>query len=88
MPLFLSQTIGGDDLTLPLASFSDVSQREIRWELTASVRKTLKQTSGGRTISAVADVWVPLNTVSPVPGATDPPVLPSRADRVGVLFGF
>jgi hypothetical protein len=88
MPVYLFQPLGGDDLTLPLASFSDLSRREIQWELTASIRKTLKRTSGGPTISAVADVSVPLNKVAPLPGSGDQPVLPSRADRFGLLFGF
>jgi hypothetical protein len=87
MPLFLSQTIGGDDRTLPLASFTDLSQREIQWALTARVGKTLKRTSSGRTISAVADLLVPLNEVSPSPGPADL-VIPSRAVRFGLVFGF
>ena len=88
LPLYLSQTIGGDNLTLPLASFTDLSQRDIQWELTVRVGKTLKRTPDGRTISAVADEWIPLNTVSPVPGSTDQPVRPSPAGRAGVAFGF
>ena len=87
MPLLLSRTLAGDDLTLPLSSFADLSQREIQWALTARVGKVLKRTSGRRTISAVADVFVPLNTVSPLPGPADL-VIPSRAVRFGLVFGF
>ena len=84
----MSQTIGGDDLALPLASFTDLSQRSIQWEVSARVEKTLKRTSGGRTIGAVGDVFIPLNRVSPPPGGSDQPVPQSRAVRFGLVFGF
>jgi hypothetical protein len=89
-PLFMNQTIGGgQDLTLPLVSFTDLSQRSVQWELVAGVEKTLIRTAGGATIGVVADVFVPLNNVSPFQlGAPETQVPPSMTIRGGVKLGF
>jgi hypothetical protein len=88
LPLSMSRAIAsGHDLTLPLASFTDLLQPEVQWELLIGVQKTLIRTSGGRTIGAVADVFVPLNSTSPTL-ASPGQVLPSRTVRLGVTFGF
>src|SRR5262249_11104332 len=40
VPLFMNQTIGGgEDLTLPLVSFTDLSQQQMQWVLTAGIEK-------------------------------------------------
>jgi hypothetical protein len=89
MPLFMSQAIGSDqDMTLPLVSFTDLSQREVHWEIAAGVEKTFIRTAGGATIGAVADLFVPLNNVSPARVAPDTHVLPSITVRGGVKVGF
>jgi hypothetical protein len=85
MPLFMSQAIGAEhDLTLPLVSFTDLSQREVQWEIVAGVEKTFIRTAGGATIGAVADVFVPLN--NKLPADTQAP--PSITVRGGVKLGF
>lgn len=96
MPLFMSQPIGSDqDLTLPLVSFTDLSQREVHWEISAGVEKTFIRTAGGVTIGAVADLFLPLNNVSspltnvsPPRVAPDTPILRSMTIRGGVKVGF
>jgi len=65
VPLFMNQTIGGgEDLTLPLVSFTDLSQQQVQWVLTAGVEKTFV-TFPGLAIGGVADGVIPLNTVTP-----------------------
>jgi hypothetical protein len=89
VPLFMSQTIGSDrDLTLPLVSFTDLSQREVQWEISAGVEKTLIRIHGGVTIGAVADLFVPLNRISPPRVAPQTHVPASITVRGGVKLGF
>jgi hypothetical protein len=89
VPIFMNQTIGNSqDLTLPLVSFTDLSQTEMQWMLTATVEKTFIRIPGGVTIGGTADVFVPLNRVSPsitVPHTQDPG---SIAVRGGLRLGF
>jgi hypothetical protein len=88
MPPFMSQAIGSDqDLTRPLVSFTDLSQREVQWQISAAVEKTFIRTAGGATIGAVADLFVPLNSVSPARVSPDT-VPPSITIRGGVKLGF
>jgi hypothetical protein len=48
VPLFMNQLLGGSqDLTLPRASFTDLSQREVQWVFTAGVEKTLYRSPSG-----------------------------------------
>ncbi len=56
IPPVMTQMIGsGQDLTLPLASFADLSQQEVQWVLTAGGEKTLMRIPGLATIGAVGD---------------------------------
>lgn len=76
------------DLTLPLVSFTDLSQQEVQWVLSAGVEKAFIRFPGIATIGGVADVFVPLNKVSPsiVVPETQTPL--SITPRGGIKIGF
>lgn len=78
----MTQMVGnGQDPTLPLLSFSDLSQVRVQWMLTASIEKTLIRIPGGMTIAGVADVFVPVNRASSsvhVPNTEAPPSITFR----------
>jgi hypothetical protein len=89
VPIFMNETIGGgQDLTLPLVSFTDLSQQEMQWVLSAGVEQTFIRFPGIATIGGVADVFVPLNKVSPsiVVPETQAPL--SITPRGGIKIGF
>jgi hypothetical protein len=89
VPLFMNQAIGsGQDLTLPLVSFTDLSQAEMQWMLTARIEKTFIRIPGGTTIGGVADVFVPLNRASPSFIVPDTHVPQSITYRGGLKLGF
>jgi hypothetical protein len=89
VPLFMNQTIGGgEDLTLPLISFTDLSQQQMQWVLTAGIEKTFVTIPGIATIGGVADVVIPLNKVTPSITAPDTQVPASPMLRGGVKIGF
>jgi hypothetical protein len=72
----MNQTIGGgEDLTLPLVSFTDLSQHQVQWVLTAGIEKTFVTFPGFATIGGVADSVIPLNTVTP------PTMTPEKQDE-------
>jgi hypothetical protein len=89
VPIFMNETIGGgQDLTLPLVSFTDLSQQEMQWVLSAGVEKSFLRFPGIATIGGVADVFVPLNKVSPsiVVPETQAPL--STTPGGGITIGF
>jgi hypothetical protein len=89
LPLFMTRTLGSNhDLTVPVSSSADLSSSTIQWQLSAAVRKTLKQMSGDRTIGVVGDVFTPLRSAAVGRNGTDAPVQPSKAGRLGVALGF
>jgi hypothetical protein len=89
IPPVITQTIGsGQDLTLPLGSFADLSQQQVQWMLTAGVEKTVIRMPGGETIGAVGDVFVPLNKVSPSIVVPETQVPAPTTVRGGVKLGF
>mgnify|MGYP001022100384 CR=1 FL=1 len=100
MPRYMAQPLGStSDTTPPGASaYSDLASNRTEWIVSARVRRTLKTFSGGQTLGVVADGWLPLtslfdparlrsNLPPPAP-RTDVPLLPSKAIRAGVSFGF
>jgi hypothetical protein len=99
VPLFMNQTIGGgEDLTLPLVSFTDLSQQQMQWVLTFGIEKPLVTIPSFATIGGVGDVAIPLNTVTPPAttpdtqkATTTTPDTQKRASpmvRGGVKIGF
>jgi hypothetical protein len=89
VPLFMNQTIGGgEDLTLPLVSFTDLSQQQMQWVLTAGIEKTFVTIPGIATIGGVADVVIPLNTVTPTITTPNTQTPASPMVRGGVKIGF
>jgi hypothetical protein len=89
LPLFMSQTLGSNqDLTMPVSSSANISRTTIQWQLSAAVKKTLKQLPGGQTIGLVGDVFIPIGTEVNGRGTGDVPVLQSKAFRLGLAFGF
>lgn len=95
VPLFMNQTIGGgEDLTLPLVSFTDLSQQQMQWVLTFGIEKPFVTIPSVATIGGVGDVAIPLNTVTPAtttPNTQEPASPQKRAApmvRGGVKVGF
>jgi hypothetical protein len=89
VPIFMNETIGaGQDLTLPLASFTDLSEQEVQWVLSAGVEKTFIRFPGIATVGGVADVFVPLNKVSPSIVVPETQVPLSITARGGIKIGF
>jgi hypothetical protein len=88
LPLFMSQPLGvNQDLTPQVSSSADLSRNTIQWQLTASVKKTLKRMSGGQTIGLVGDVFIPIGSEDSHRNP-EGPVLQSKAIRAGLMFGF
>jgi len=99
LPRYMAQPLGtAVDVTPAGAmSYSDLSSSRTEWTVSARVQRTLKTLRGGQTIGIVGDAWLPLNdsldparigTNSPPYPRTDVPLLPAKAIRVGVTFGF
>jgi hypothetical protein len=91
VPIFMNETIGGgQDLTLPLASFTDLSQQKVQWVLSVGVEKTFVRFPGMATVGGVADAFVPLNKVSPsiVVPETQAPLSFPIPTRGGIKIGF
>lgn len=89
LPLFMTQPLGSSlDLTVPVSSSADVAQTAIRWQLSAAVRKTLKELPAGQTIELLGDVFMPIGSKRAGASAQDAPVLPSKAVRLGLGLGF
>jgi hypothetical protein len=89
IPPFMTQTIGsGQDLTLPLVSFADLSQPEMQWMLTAGIEKTFFHIPGGTTVGGVGDVFVPLNKIPRSLIVPDTQIPASITVRGGLKLGF
>jgi hypothetical protein len=89
LPLFMTQPLGSDqDLTVPVSSSVDMAQTTIRWQLSAAVRKTLKQLPGGQTIDLLGDLFIPIGSQGPGVNAPDTTAPRPKAARLGLGLGF
>lgn len=100
MPRFMAQPLGSRLDTTPTgaSAYSDLSSNRTEWLVSVGARRTLKTFSGGQTLGVVGEAWLPLpssadlqraHTSLPAPSPrTDIPLLPSRAVRAGITFGF
>jgi len=90
LPLFVSTILANPQTPMPMpdvSSLSDLAQSNYTWQVVAAARKSLFTSTGGVTVGVAGDVFIPVGSQSSdiVP---QNPVIPSRAVRFGVTFGF
>jgi hypothetical protein len=86
LPLFLTETLGGEALPEPRSSFSAMGDSADRWQATLQYERLLWRSRSGTTVGVGGDVFVP---IVPWGGAKDSPERRRNlAGRAGLRVRF